>query len=308
MRARHPDHEGYVDRDGVKIHYEVYGVGSPTILLLPTWMILDSRFWKLQIPYLSRHYRVITFDPPGNGKSDRPLDPAAHGVFAHDSYGVAVLDATGTDAAVLVGLSQGSEFALTLMANHPDRVLGTVLIGPAANVGISSERGRFIRDHFDEQYPSRPPSRVRLGLPDPADDWTKHNRRYWIDHLEDFAWFFFGQCFSEPHSTKQTEDCVGWTMQTTGELLGVEWDAPTADIETYREWASRVQCPMLVIHGTADRIVPIESGRTLAELSGATLVELQGSGHIPLARDPVKVNLLIKDFVDRVAAKEKVPA
>lgn len=295
--------------DGVKIHYEVYGDGSPTILLLPTWMILDSRFWKLQIPYLARHFRVITFDPPGNGKSDRPRDPAAYGVFAHDAYTTAVMDATTTDTAVLVGLSQGAEFALTLNANHPERVLGTVLIGPAARVSpTASERGTFIQARFEDPYPPQSPSGVRLGTPDPLGDWSKYNRRYWIDDHEDFAWFFFGQCFSETHSTKQIEDCVGWTLQTTGGLLGTEWDAPTADIEIYREWASRVQCPMLVIHGNDDRIVPIENGRIMAELSGGTLVELEGAGHIPLARDPVKVNLLLKEFVDRVAAREEVPA
>lgn len=309
MRARLPDLEGRIESGGVSIAYEVYGEGSPTILLLPTWMILHSRFWKLQVPYLARHYRVVTFDPPGNGRSDRPLDPAAHGVFAHDTYSMAVLDATGTEAAVLVGLSQGAEFALALIANHPERVLGAVLVAPAARVNpLISERGRYIWEHFEEPYPPRPPSQVRMGITDPPGDWAKHNRRYWIDHLEDFAWFFFGQCFPEPHSTKQIEDCVGWAMETGGELLGAEWDAPTGDFHLYRDWASRAQCPMLVIHGTDDRTVPIDNARIMAELAGATLVELEGGGHIPLARDPVKVNLLIKEFVDRVAAREGAPA
>ncbi len=308
MRARHPDHDGFVDHDGVRIHYEVYGDGSPTILLLPTWMILDSRFWKLQIPYLARHFRVITYDPPGNGESDRPLDPAAYGVFAHDAYATAVMDATDTDTAVVVGLSQGAQFALSLIANHPERVLGTVLFGPAARVvPKGTERGDFIDEHFEQPYSPRPPSKVRLGMPDPPGDWTKYNRSYWIDHLEDFAWFFFGQCFFEPHSTKQVEDCVAWTMQTTGELLGRNRDAPAADVETYRDWASRARSPLLILHGADDRIIPVENSRLMAELSGGTLVELEGAGHIVLARDPVKVNLLIKEFVDRVAPRQEVP-
>ena len=61
-RARYPDAEGYVERDAVCLFYEVYGSGEPTLLLLPTWSIVHSRFWKLQIPYLSRHCRVVTFD------------------------------------------------------------------------------------------------------------------------------------------------------------------------------------------------------------------------------------------------------
>ena len=77
-RARYPDAEGYVERDGVRVFYEVYGSGEPTVLLLPTWSIIHSRFWKLQIPYLARHCRVVTFDGRGNGRSDRPEEPAAY--------------------------------------------------------------------------------------------------------------------------------------------------------------------------------------------------------------------------------------
>jgi hypothetical protein len=50
MRACQPSRDGYVERDGVKVHYEVYGDGEPTVLLLPTWSIIHSRHWKMQIP------------------------------------------------------------------------------------------------------------------------------------------------------------------------------------------------------------------------------------------------------------------
>ena len=71
-RARYPDESGYVERDGVRLYYEVYGSGEPTVFLLPTWSIIHSRHWKMQIPYLARHCRVLTFDGRGNGRSDRP--------------------------------------------------------------------------------------------------------------------------------------------------------------------------------------------------------------------------------------------
>ena len=73
MRARLPDESGYVVNSGVRIHYEVHGAGQPAILLLPTWAIVDSRHWKMQVPFLARDHRVITFDPRGNGRSDLPL-------------------------------------------------------------------------------------------------------------------------------------------------------------------------------------------------------------------------------------------
>src|SRR6476661_7120221 len=122
MRARTPDQEGYVERDGVKIAYEVFGSGEATILLLPTWSIIHSRFWKMQVPYLARHYRVITFDGRGNGKSDRPADSAAYTKEEYVADALAVMDATDTAQATVAGLSMGAQWALLLAANHPDRI------------------------------------------------------------------------------------------------------------------------------------------------------------------------------------------
>ncbi|HEU4910356.1 MAG TPA: alpha/beta fold hydrolase, partial [Actinomycetes bacterium] len=108
-RARYPDESGYVERDGVRLHYEVYGAGATTVLLLPTWSIIHARHWKMQIPYLARHARVVTFDGRGNGRSDRPETGYAQGEFAADA--LAVLDATGAGSAVLVSLSLGAQAA-----------------------------------------------------------------------------------------------------------------------------------------------------------------------------------------------------
>src|SRR4029453_3332428 len=78
MRACQPVADGYVERDGVKVCYEVFGAGEPTVLLLPTWSVMHSRHWKMQIPYLARHCRVLTFDGRGNGRSDRPTESKAY--------------------------------------------------------------------------------------------------------------------------------------------------------------------------------------------------------------------------------------
>src|SRR4051794_30511106 len=71
MRARYPDRTGFIERDGVKIGYEVFGAGPRTVLLMPSWSIVHSRMWKAQVPYLARHARVVTYDGRGNGLSDR---------------------------------------------------------------------------------------------------------------------------------------------------------------------------------------------------------------------------------------------
>ncbi len=104
MRACEPSSDGYVERDGVKVFYEVFGEGEPTVLLLPTWSIIHSRQWKFQVPDLARRGRVVTFDGRGNGRSDRPADSTAYRPSEFAADALAVLDATGTESAVLVGV------------------------------------------------------------------------------------------------------------------------------------------------------------------------------------------------------------
>jgi pimeloyl-ACP methyl ester carboxylesterase len=66
-----------------------------------------------------------------------------------------------------------------------------------------------------------------------------------------------------------------------------------------RELARRVRCPVLVIHGEQDALGSVTRGIALAEDTGGELVTLEGSGHAPHVRDPVRVNLLLRDFIKR---------
>ena len=279
-RARYPDSEGYVERDGVRLFYEVYGEGEPTVLLLPTWSIIHSRHWKMQIPYLARHCRVVTFDGRGNGRSDRPESGYEEREFAADA--LAVLDATGTDRAVLVSLSQGAERALLLAAEASERVESAVFICPAVPLGepLSGRRTYSWAKELDTD-----------------EGWAKYNRHYWLRDYPGFLEFFFSQMFTEPHSTKPVEDCVGWGLETTPETLIATQLAEGLDEEAIRALASRVRCPVLVLQGTEDAITGVGRGIGLADATGGELVLLEGSGHGPHVRDPVRVNLLLRDFV-----------
>ena len=278
-RARDPDASGYVDRGGVRIHWELHGEGEQTILLLPTWSIVHARHWKMQIPYLARHCRVLVIDGRGNGASDRPESGYDEWTFAEDA--LAVMDATGTARAVLVSLSMGAQRALILSVEHPDRVSGNVFICPAVPFG-EPPPGRTYS--FDEE-------------PGAAEGWAKYNRWYWLRDYRGFLEFFFAQMFTEPHSTKPIEDCVGWALETTPEVLIETAVAAGLDADTARDYAQRVRGPVLVIQGGEDSITGRGRGIALAEKTGGDLVLLDGAGHGPHVRDPVKVNLLLRDFV-----------
>jgi pimeloyl-ACP methyl ester carboxylesterase len=283
-RARYTDEEGYVERDGVRLFYEVYGTGEPTVFLLPTWSIFPSRHWKMQIPYLARHCRVVTFDGRGNGRSDRPQGAESYSIRAFALDALAVLDATATERAVVVGVSCATLWGVLLAADHPERVVGAAFIGPAV--------------------PLAPPLPERTVYPfaeplDADEGWAKYNIHHWLRDYRDFLEFFIGRCFTERHSTKQIEDGIGWALETTPQVLAdhdAGIDLPIG--VDFRELCERVRCPVLVMHGDEDALHPHARGMALAEATGGQLVTLAGSGHLPQARDPVKVNLLLRDFVD----------
>jgi pimeloyl-ACP methyl ester carboxylesterase/predicted glycosyltransferase len=278
-RARYPDNSGYLKRDGVRLYYEVYGSGEPTVFLLPTWSIIHSRHWKMQIPYLARHCRVITFDGRGNGRSDRPPSGYGEDEFAADA--LAIMDATATERAVIVSLSAGAHRALILAAGHPDRVSGAVFIGPALPLAPPlEERTRY---PWDEALPT-------------DEGWAKDNMYYWLRDYRGYLEFFFSRIFTEPHSTKPVEDCVGWGLETTAETLIATYMGDGLDEPAARELCGRIRCPVLVIQGTADAITGSARGVALAEATGGDLVLLEGSGHAPHVRDPVQVNLLLREF------------
>ncbi len=286
-RAREPDARGFAERAGVRVAWERFGEGEPAILFVPTWSIVHSRLWKLQVPDFARRHRVITFDPRGNGLSDRPTEVDAYdeAEFARDILDV--LDATGTRRAVLVSLSLGAQRSLLVAAEHPERVAGAVFIGPSLRVA--------------DPHPQRTevPFDADVGI---DDGWARYNRHSWLRDYPGFLEFFFGECFSEPHSTKPIEDCVGWGLEIGPQtLIPTHLSATIGDRARTLELAARVRCPVLVIHGDNDRISPHRVGDALAKATGGRLVTIEAGGHIPLARDPVMVNLLLRDFVASLA-------
>ena len=287
-RARLPDVSGMaVASDGVRIAYEVYGQGSPTLVLLPSAPIIHSRQWKGQVPYLSRSYRVVTYDGRGNGRSDRPTDPA----FYHDDRFVgdveAVMDATGTESAVLVGLCvDGVWRSIRFAAQQPNRVLGIVAFAVGVpRLGPRQPHYVSAAGSFDEELPS-------------TEGWAKYNRHHWERDYPDFARFFFDQMATEPHSTKATEDAAGWALDGSVEAMLAEAEVEFPfDRDAIEEICRSVSCPLLLVHGTDDRCQSIDRARRLAEITGAPLVVVEGANHMIPGRHPVLANLLIRDFV-----------
>ncbi len=111
--------------------------------------------------------------------------------------------------------------------------------------------------------------------------------------------------FSEPHSTKQIEDALDWSSDispqtlvdtTAGRIGGGE-----SVSERFEVACRDVRCPVSVVHGTDDLISPPAQGEHLALLTGGSLTLIEGGGHGLMARDPVRINTMIHEFVHRVS-------
>ena len=127
-----------LDRDGVKIYYEVYGNGPP--LLLTHGFSSSSHMWAGQREALGRHVKLITWDMRGHGRSDYPSDQAAYTQMATIDDMAAILDAAGARDAVIGGLSLGGYMSLAFRLAYPERVCGLLIVdtGP----GFRSDEAR----------------------------------------------------------------------------------------------------------------------------------------------------------------------
>ena len=295
MRARYPDTEGFIERDGVKVGYEVFGQGEPALVFGPMDAIVHSRVWKAQVPYLARTFRVVTIDPRGNGRSDRPRSPQAYAdtEFVEDT--IAVMDAVGVGQAVLIGECISAWRALLTATLHPGRVLGVVTVGLSAPFLTPPLPWRAEYD-FEQ-------------VCDTDEGWAKENRDYWRRDWRGYLEFLFDELLPEPHSTKQREDCVGWAMDTTAETyLAHEYGSLSSSSREQTEAVlARVSCPVLAIHGDQDRCEPWARSERLAALTGGELLLLAGAGGAPNAREPVVVNRAIQDFAERFRPASPVP-
>ena len=277
-----------IAEDGVRLAFDVYGAGDPTIVLLPSAPIVHSRQWKAQVPYLARHFRVVTYDGRGNGRSDRPTDPAAYADDRMAADIAHVMDATGTDRAVLVGLCiDGVWRSIRLAADEPERVLGIVAFG----IGVprlAPSQPHYVASSatFDDELPTprglgevEPPATGGATTPTSPGSSSRRSRPSRIRRRR-------SRTRPAGPSTARSRRCSPRRRPRSRRPRGGRGGLPRG-------------CAARCSSSTAPRITAsrIERAHRLAELTGAPLVVVEGADHMIPGRHPVLANLLIRDFV-----------
>jgi pimeloyl-ACP methyl ester carboxylesterase len=228
-----------LNRDGVKIHYEVYGSGPP--LLLTHGYSSTSAMWEGQIEALSKHHKLVLWDMRGHGQSDYPDDPAAYSEALTVGDMAALLDEIGADSAIVGGLSLGGYMSLAFYRAHPKRVRALLIIdtGPG-----------FKKDEAREAWNKR------------AHDTADRFEREGLEVLKSL---------SRERSTVSHRDASGLARAARGMLT--QRDARV--IESLPD----VRVPSLVIVGAEDTPFLAASDYMAAKIPGARKVVIPAAGH-----------------------------
>jgi pimeloyl-ACP methyl ester carboxylesterase/predicted glycosyltransferase len=311
VRPLAPSASGRAESDGVGVHWDAYGEGEQTILLLAPWALFDSRVWKFQVPYLARRARVVVYDPPGNGRSDRPTRREQMGEDAEVRYALAVLDAVGAERAVIAGISRAGRPLLRLAAEHAERVHAAILIS-AVFTPCTWWLTWFARPPFNRAFDVRAGRKLRgRASPDGPLAFARFNAEYWRYDLDGFLdWFVDHMTVTERYSSRVLEEAHAWAHMASLESLIASFRPGAVkglSASAQRALAEQVRCPALVIHGESDRIFPVANARELARCTGAELHLVPRASHGVAVRKPVEVNLAIDAFLDTLPGSTPAP-
>jgi 3-oxoadipate enol-lactonase len=241
----------YATNAGAKLHYEVYGDGAETIVLIPG-LGLRGAVWDPVTRLLEESYRVVVVEPRGSGDSATPDEPYTAELVAADLK--AVLDDSGVDAGHLVGLSMGGMIAQDFVLAFPDRVNSLVLLSTFASPDQWFTRlFRFRKDLIH-----------RMGI---------------LEHFRIYLMFVFS-----PFAFRNIPDVIA-RIETSLQQRPPDTEAYLRQIDYCLEHdvtpaLSRVQVPTLVITGSHDFLTPVPLGKELAEaIPGAEYREFELASH-----------------------------
>jgi pimeloyl-ACP methyl ester carboxylesterase/predicted glycosyltransferase len=298
MRALEPAGAGLITNpdDGVRIFYEVFGPPQArrTIVFAPAGAYAHSRVWKMQVPYFAHQgFRVVTYDCRGSGKSDRPKTGYAPELLANDL--LAVLDELEVERFALAGITWAIRWMGFIAARFPQRVSHLISVGsfPSLHSTEPLDDPEYIRTYMEPFFAERSPE-------DPVDWYAYDMRTRYPELVEVVA----REDFCEPHSTKAIEDFAAWALETEpAYLIASCLEMTEGDPNDY---FAKIQCPTLLIHGELDPAVPLATGIKVHEaIPHSEMVIFEGSGHVPVARDPVKVNIMVHNFIEAESPRQQ---
>jgi pimeloyl-ACP methyl ester carboxylesterase len=267
-----------VRNDGVEIAYDVDGPPDAPVVAFCEGLGYGRWMWRFQRERLDE-FRTVAFDNRGTGESDAPEDPAAYSIRAFASDLEAVLDAEGVEAAHVVGASMGGMTAQAY-AHEYDRATSLTLL-------CTSHGG-------EESVPIPEATQARMfQVPEDATEREaiRHKMRpamtdaFWTDN-EDVI-----------------EDVVDWRLESDASDAARNMQAEAVLAFDSTPWLEDVDVPVLVLHGTDDRVLPVENGRQVhAHIPNSELELYEGGAHLFFVEQADAVTAALREHVEGVDA------
>jgi non-heme chloroperoxidase len=244
----------------INLHYEDYGQGKP-VILIHGWP-LSSASWEKQVPALvEAGYRVIAYDRRGFGKSSQPFSGYDADTLASDLHAL-ILKLDLRDIS-LIGFSMGGGEVARYMSRHGGK-------GVAKAALVSSVVP------FMLQTPDNPQGT-------PKSTFDAMTRAMKEDRAKFFAGFFKDFFGVSPVAHRTSDETLEWARAVSMQAgLKATLDCAAAFATTdFRPDLASFDVPTLIIHGTADKTVPIDAaGRAAAKgIKGSVLLEYEGAPH-----------------------------
>jgi len=269
---------GTENSTAIELYYEDHGSGQP-VVLIHGYPLDGSSFEKQTHALLEAGYRVITYDRRGSGKSSQPTVGYDYDTFAADLK--VVLDTLDLTEVVLVGFSMGTGEVARYISNY-----GSTRVAKAVFLGSLEP---FLLQTDDN--PTGVPQEVFDGL----------LKAVSADRFAFFTGFY--QNFynlDENLGSRVSQEVVDVSQSIAA---GSSFYSSVADQPTwltdFRGDIPKIDVPALIVHGTADRILPIDStGRVFAKsLPSAEYVEIEGAPHGMLWTHYAEVNAVLLAFL-----------
>jgi pimeloyl-ACP methyl ester carboxylesterase len=269
--------------DGVRLHYQEKGTGTPLILI--HGFTSSTYSWKDVFEPLAKNYRVIAVDLKGFGFSGKP-----DGDYTRRAQAILVahlLDYLKIDKAWLVGNSMGGEVSLNFALQNPQRVAGLILIDSA---GVSVPGSNSLAPGY-ARVPVVGPVLIALALT---------SDRLVRQGLEK-------SFYDDAKVTDERVAAYYRPLKTRGGQLAALRARTQAGQFPIEQDLNKISVPALIIWGADDALIPIEAGRKMNSLiKGSKLVIVERCGHVPQEELPERVFAEMTKFIEESSQAKKL--
>jgi pimeloyl-ACP methyl ester carboxylesterase len=263
----------------VNIAYQVVGDGPVDLVFVMGWISNIDEFWTEPsfarfLERLAKFSRLIVFDKRGTGLSDRVDDKHLPTIEQRMDDVRAVMDAVGSRKAALLGISEGGPMSIVFSATYPERTHCLMTFGSyACSVAAPDYPWARTQEQWDASFEAiragwgKTPVGLEARMPSRLND--EAFRQWWTRYL-----------------TKSVTPKAALVLTQMNSQIDVRAALPAVSV------------PSLIMHRTADKALPVEGSRYMAEkIRGARLVEFAGADHLPWLLDMEPVLTEIEAFV-----------